>query len=142
MKPLFSTAIKTVLAISFFTASLNATAQSYPKMNMQEMQQFYQQAQKAQACYEQIPQEKIDALQKKGISLQKKIEPLCKSGTKADKDKAQKIALDFAKEIHKDETMNSIKKCAAFFEGLQQGTLPLLDLEKDYSRYHICETQQ
>ncbi len=136
------TSIHCLLILTFTSIAQLAAAQSYPKMNMQEMQQFYQQAQKAQACYEQIPQEKIDALQKKGMALQKQIAPLCKSGKQADKDQAQKIALNFAKDIHKDETMASIKKCAAFFEGLQKGSLPLLDLEKDYSRYHVCETQQ
>lgn len=118
---------------------LGAIAQNYPDMDFKQMQQFYQQAQKAQECYQQIPEEKRKQLEQKGMKLNNDAKKLCTAGKRAE---AQKLAMKFAFTVSQDKTMLDIKNCAELLQGLQLAALPLMSLDQDFSTYHICDIQQ
>ncbi len=117
-----------------------AVAQNYQNMSEEDMQKMMQQMQKAQSCMEKIDQAKLDALDKRSSQMLAKVESLCAKGKR---DEAQKTAISFVKEMAKDPTIKSMKKCSEMMSGeMMQGMMPqipTMDLEQDSTSQHVCD---
>lgn len=117
-----------------------AVAQTSQNMSQEDMQKMMQQMQKMQSCLEQIDQAKLDALDQRSSKMRAEVESLCAKGKR---DEAQQAAISFGKEIAKDPTIQSAKKCTEMVSNeMMQGMtpkFPMMDLEKDLSSRHVCD---
>ena len=118
-----------------------AVAQTSQNMSQEDMQKMMQQMQKMQSCLEQIDQAKlVDALDQRSSKMRTEVESLCAKGKR---DEAQQAAISFGKEMAKDPTMQSARKCTEMVSSeMMQGMMPkfpMMDLEKDLSSRHVCD---
>ena len=117
-----------------------SVAQNYQNMSEEDMQKMMQQMQKMQSCLEKIDQAKLDALDKRSTQMRTKVESLCAKGKR---DEAQETAISFGKEMAKDPTIQSAKKCTEMVSSkMMQGMMPkmpMMDLDKDLSSRHVCD---
>jgi hypothetical protein len=115
-------------------------AQNNQNMSEEDMQKMMQQMQKMQSCLENIDQAKLNALDQRSSQMRTKVESLCAEGKR---DEAQETATSFAKEIAKDPTMQSARKCTEMMNSeMMKGMMPkipMMDLEKDLSSRHVCD---
>jgi len=115
-------------------------AQNYQNMSEEDMQKMMQQMQKMQSCLENIDQAELDALDQRASQMRTKVESLCASGKR---DEAQETAMSFAKEMAKDPTIQSAKKCTELVSSeMMQGMMPkmpLMNLDKDLTSRHVCD---
>ncbi len=117
-----------------------AVAQNSQNLSEEDMQKMMKQMQEMQSCLEKIDQTKLDALDQRSSQMQAKVESLCASGKR---DEAQETALSFGKEMAKDPTIQSAKKCTEMVSSeMMKGMMPkfpMMDLEKDLSNRHVCD---
>jgi ABC-type phosphate transport system auxiliary subunit len=115
-------------------------AQTSQNMSQEDMQKMMQQMQKMQSCLEQIDQAELDALDQRSSKMRTKVESLCAKGKL---DEAQETAISFGKEMAKDPTMQSARKCTEMVSSeMMKGMMPkfpMMDLEKDLSSRHVCD---
>ena len=115
-------------------------AQNNQNMSEEDMQKMMQQMQKMQSCLEQIDQAELDALDQRSSKMRTEVESLCAKGKR---DEAQQAAISFSKEMAKDPTMQSARKCTEMVSSeMMQGMMPkfpMMDLEKDLSSRHVCD---
>ena len=115
-------------------------AQNYQNMSEEDMQKMMQQAQKMQSCMQNIDQAKLEAIDQRSSEILANIDSLCASGKR---DEAQAKAISYGKEMAKDPTMLTMRKCSEMMSGeMMQGMMPktpLMDLDKDLSSRHVCD---
>ena len=115
-------------------------AQNYQNMSEEDMQKMMQQMEKMQSCLEKIDQAKLDVLDQRSTQMRTKVESLCANGKR---DEAQQTAISFGKEMAKDPTIQSAKKCTEMVSSeMMKGMMPkfpVMDLEKDVSNRHVCD---
>ena len=123
--------------IFFMIVILPATlaAQNYPNLNQTDMQNMMQKMQEMQQCMESIDQSKLEKLQGRSEKFKQEIDSLCAEGKR---DKAQKRAMAFAKEISSDPSMKKMQECSKLAQGAMPN-MPQVFEEKDYSQHHICD---
>ena len=93
--------------------------------------------QEVQKCMANIDQGKLNKLQARSEKINQEINALCTQGKR---DKAQKRAMAFGKEIASDPTMQQMRKCGE----MAQGALPMEGMvetydEKEYANRHVCD---
>ena len=96
-----------VILVVFLTPAL-ALAQNSGGMNQSNMQNMMQVMQQVQECMAGIDEAKLQELQVRSEKMSEEIEGLCSKG---DRDKAQKTAISFGKEIASDPTLKQMQKC-------------------------------
>ena len=132
--------MKTSAIILLLFIPMVAVAQTSQNMSQEDMQKMMQQMQKMQSCLEQIDQAKLDALDQRSSEMQTKVESLCAKGKR---DEAQQTAMSFGKEMAKDPTIQSARKCTEMVSSeMMEGMMPkfpMMDLEKDLSSRHVCD---
>ncbi len=132
--------MKTSAIILLLFMPVVTVAQTSQNMSQEDMQKMMQQMQKMQACLEQIDQAELDALDQRSSKMRAKVESLCAKGKR---DEAQQTAISFGKEMAKDPTIQSAKKCTEMVSSeMMQGMMPkfpMMDLEKDLSNRHVCD---
>ncbi len=96
-----------------------------------------QNLQKMQSCLESIDQTEVQALEQRSQALQAEIQSLCANNQR---DKAQKMAMDFGNEVAKSRTVKQVAKCTKMMKGMIP-EMPLLDFDRDFSNYNICDSQ-
>ncbi|HID81209.1 MAG TPA: hypothetical protein EYH06_02430 [Chromatiales bacterium] len=124
-----------VIALLFFFNSL-ALAQNYQNMSEQDMQNMMQQAQKMQACMQNIDQAKMQALGDKAKQVESEIKALCAKGERA---KAEKKALKFAQEINNSPDVAAARKCGEMMRGIMPSMGFIDKSPKEKSGGHICD---
>jgi len=115
-------------------------AQNPMGMSEADMQNMVQQMQEAQACMEKIDRSELDALEKKAKKFEAEMKSLCASGKR---DAAQEKAMVYMKQIVNSSAVKEAMRCGKMMAGAMQGmmqNMPLMDLEKDYSRQHVCDS--
>jgi len=127
MKIVISTLIVLLPAIVF--------AQNFQNMSEQDMQKMMEQGQKMQACMQNVDQSQLEALQKRSEEIQAEIRGLCDAGKR---DKAQKKAIAYGKEVMNNPAMKQMKKCGELAQGMMP-QMPFMDEEVDYSKSHVCD---
>ena len=119
----------------FFSFSL-ALAQNYQNMSEQDMQNMMQQAQKMQACMQNIDQAKMQALGDKAKQMESEIKTLCAKGERA---KAEKTAFKFGQEMNSNPDVAAARKCGEMMQGIMP-TMGFIDkTPKEKSGGHICD---
>ena len=130
--------MKISVIILLLLAPMVAVAQNNQNMSQEDMQKMMQQMQKMQSCMENIDQAKLDALDQRSSQMRTKVESLCAKGKR---DEAQKTAISYGKEMAKDPTIQSMKKCTEMVSSeMMKGMMPkipMMDLEKDLSDRHV-----
>jgi len=129
--------MKTYLILFFLLLPTTLFAQKYGSMNNKDMQGMMQVMQEVQKCMANIDQGKLNKLQARSEKINQEINALCTQGKR---DKAQKRAMAFGKEIASDPTMQQMRKCGE----MAQGALPMEGMvetydEKEYANRHVCD---
>lgn len=119
--------------MAIFPASL--AAQNYPSLNQGDMQNMMQKMQEMQQCMESIDQTQLDRIQSRSEQFKKEVDALCGEGKR---DQAQKLAMNFAKEIGKDPLMKKMQECSKLAQGVMPDMVQKFE-EKDYSQHHVCD---
>ena len=108
--------------------------------NEEQMKRMMEQAQKAQACMEQIDRGKLEALARKAEQVEADIESLCDAGKR---DVAQRQGMTFALEMSQSDVAKDMRKCSEIMAGAM-GTsfmpgmsFPSLD---DMADEHVCDS--
>ncbi|MGI9537897.1 MAG: hypothetical protein ACR2PB_12560 [Desulfocapsaceae bacterium] len=129
--------MKTAIIILLLLTPVLALAQNTGGMNQGNMQNMMQVMQQVQECMAGIDQAKLQELQVRSEKMSKEIKGLC---SKDQRDKAQKTAISFAKEIASDPTLKQMQKCGEMAQGAlpMMGTVETFD-EKEYANKHVCD---
>ena len=132
--------MKIPVIILLLLIPIATVAQNSQNMSEEDMQKMMQEMQKMQSCLENIDQAELDALDQRSTQMRAKVESLCAEGKR---DEAQKTAISFGKEMAKDPTMQTAKKCTEMVSSeMMKGMMPkfpMMDLEKDLSNRHVCD---
>ncbi len=109
---------------------------SFAQTNMPEgMQDLMQQAQKAQACMENIDESQFDTLEQEGKNMQAEIKSLCGAGKR---DEAQKQAISYSKKMMARPEMQKIQECSEMLRGMIPD-MPFDNFEEKYKNQHVCD---
>ena len=124
----------TLLCLLFPVA---AAAQS-PNMQGVDMNKLMQAMQEMQECMAKVDQGELQKLEAEGEEFSREIEELCKQGKR---DKAQKKAIKYSKQIMKNPALKQMKECGEITKGLMpEGSMP--EQEEygfDPSDGHVCD---
>ncbi len=129
--------MKTAFILVVLLAPAGALAQNPGAMNQGNMQNMMQVMQQVQECMAGIDEAKLQELQVKSEKMSREIDSLCSQGQR---DKAQKTAITFGREIASDPTLKQMQKCGE----MAQGALPMMENvetydEKEYANRHVCD---
>lgn len=119
--------------IAAFPATL--AAQNFPSLNQGDMQNMMQKMQEMQQCMESIDQSQLDRIQSRSEQFKREIDALCGEGKR---DQAQKLAMNFAKEIGSDPSMKKMQECSKLAQDAMPNMVQEFE-EKDYSQHHVCD---
>ena len=130
--------MKTATFILLLLVPVAVFAQNFQGMNEGDMQKIMQQMQKMRQCMEQVDQSELKDFEKRAQEADAEIKALCANGKR---EKAQKEAIKFGKEVAKIKAIGEMKKCAELMEGVQGmlPPIPYMDKETDYSDHHVCD---
>ena len=125
-----------ISAISLFLlTSTAAVAQNYQGMNEADMQNMMEQMQQMQSCMADVDQDELKALEQRANQFEAEVKSLCNNGKR---DEAQQKAFVFAKEIAKDPTIATMRKCGEMAQGTMP-PMPFEDQQDDGSEQHVCD---
>ncbi len=129
--------MKTAVTIIFLLLPATLLAQNYGTISKGDMQNMMQSMQQVQECMANIDQTKLNELQNRSQAVKQKIDTLCAQGKR---DKAQKEALAFGKQIASDPTMKQMRTCGKMAEGAlpMTGMVETYD-EKQFANRHVCD---
>jgi len=129
--------MRALLVILLVLVPAAVVAQNFPNMGEMDMQLMMQQAQKTQECMGQIDQADLDAIEQRSKEVDAEIKSLCAAGKR---DKAQKKAMAYGREMAKNPTVQEMQKCGEMMQGaMPQMQMPLMDQDVDYSSQHVCD---
>ncbi|HHJ38980.1 MAG: hypothetical protein AXA67_10885 [Methylothermaceae bacteria B42] len=113
--------------------SLPVAAQP-PGMTEQDMQRMMENAQKMQECMQGIDQAAIEPIEAKSREFEQKVKALCLAGKR---DEAQKLAIQFGREMAANETVKKIQQCSK----IMQGMMPRMNVPspQELKEHHICD---
>lgn len=127
-------------ATLFCTIALPMTvfAQNPKGIGGMDMEKMMQQAQKIQACMQQVDQAELEKFQQHAEEVNNELKSLCADGKRK---KAQKLAIKFSKEAGKNQAIQEMKKCGEMAQDMMPQMQPPQDeYDKDYSKQHVCDT--
>lgn len=130
---------KIALSLIFVVIAFIPVAQGQG-MNEGDMQNIMKAMQKVQECMAKVDQSDLAALEQRGEEMEAEIKALCDQGKR---DKAQKKAIAFSKEMMKNPALQQMKKCGEISKGmLPEGSVPEMeDDEFDPSKGHVCDEE-
>jgi hypothetical protein len=85
------------------------------QMTDEQMQQMMENTGKMQECMAKVDQKAMDALTAKGEKVNAEIKNLCAAGKR---DEAQKMAIDYGKEMAASKEMQAMQKCGEMAKGM------------------------
>ena len=108
--------------------------------NEEQMKRMMEQAQKAQACMEQIDRGKLETMARKAEQVEADIEALCDASKR---DEAQRLGMKFALEMSQSDVAKEMRKCSEIMAGAMGSSFmagmsfPSLD---DMAEEDICDS--
>ena len=114
----------------------NAQTQGFSEADMQNMMQVMQ---KMQECMAKVDQAALDELDQKSKEIDAELKTLCEKGKR---DKAQKKAIAYSKEMLKNPALKQMRECGEMVKGMvPEGTMPSMAEDFDYSedKGHVCD---
>lgn len=109
--------------ITTLTLLFLCNAMTTSNANEADMAKMMQQAEAMQACFENIGEDKLTALEQEASKIEKSINALCKAGKS---NQATQKAIEYAKKMPSDPTFKQIQQCAKDMEGLMPMVQPYL----------------
>jgi Skp family chaperone for outer membrane proteins len=128
--------MRAFIAICILLLPASVFAQPPQNMGNVDVQKMMQQAQEMQVCIGNVDQTELQKFQQRAMEVNKEIKSLCAAGKR---DKAQNLAIDFAKEAAENSAMQEMKKCGELAKGMMPETPEQEDKETDYSKQHVCD---
>ena len=122
-----------LILILAFVPSL-AMAQSNSGMS-QDMMNMMEQAQKAQACMQNIDTSEFEKIEQEGRKMETKIKSLC---TCVKLDEAQKQAIAYSREMMSRPAMEQMRECSEMLRGMIP-KMPFDNFEEEFENKHICD---
>ncbi len=123
---------KLILILAFLPSL--AMAQSNSGMS-QDMMKMMEQAQKAQACMQNIDTSEIEEIEQEGRKMETRIKSLCTDGKR---DEAQKQAIAYSREMMSRPAMKQIRECSEMLRGMIP-KMPFDNFEEECENKHICD---
>lgn len=126
------------LAQSLLTSLLFASLSSIAAPNGMDMKKMMQQAEAAQACFENIDESQFTALEQQGRKMEQEINALCKAGKESE---ATSKAMQYSLKMQKDPSFKQIQKCAKYMDGMMpvpKPYMPITEGESDKST-SVCD---
>lgn len=105
-------------------------------MSEEEMQKMMELSQKMQECMARIDQSAMEAQAAKAEKMHNEMKALCDAGKR---DKAQKLAIDYGKEVSQSKVMKEMQKCSEMAAGMMQQNPMMQDMISDYENQHVCD---
>jgi hypothetical protein len=127
--------MKYTLWILVVLVSFPAYAQNTSDMNEQNMQKIMEQAQKMQACMQNVDQSRLPELEQKSRAMEAEIKSLCAEGKR---DQAEQRAIEFAMEVSQDKDIQTLRKCGEMMKGMMP-QMPQFDYDRSTGNKHICD---
>ena len=129
--------MKIITGITLLLLSLTANAQFPHQMNDPAMQKFMAEMQRYEQCVNKIQQSQFIDVQRRQEAFVEEVRPLCDSGKR---DKAQKIAIQFGKEMSNHPAIKELSKCSELLTS-QMAKDEVGDMEFNYesSDAHVCD---
>lgn len=116
-----------------------AAAQN-PNMQGMDMGKLMQAMQEMQQCMAKVDRGELQKLEAEGEEFSREIEELCKQGKR---DKAQKKAIKYSKQIMKNPALKQMKKCTEITKDLMpegsSGADESFDFDPDRDG-HVCDS--
>ncbi len=120
-----------VLALLAIGVSTSAAAQG---MDEAQMKQMMQNAQKMQACMNEVDQSAMEAMANEGKAFQAKVESLCAAGKRKE---AMAEAMTYGKRMQASPELKKMRECGKYMQGMMPD-VPVPDAAKDGGK-HICD---
>ena len=132
--------MKIIEAGVMVTLMLAAGAAGAQGMSEADMQRMMQQAEKMQACMQQVDQAAMQAMQAEAEAKTAEIDGLCRAGKR---DAAQKTAMQYGLEMAKDPNVARMRECSKMMQAAmanmpQMPRAAMPDVEELKSR-HVCD---
>ena len=129
--------MKIITAITMLLLSVSAYAQFPYQMNDPAMQKFMEEMQKYERCMAKIQQSQFVDIQRRQEKFVEEVGPLCKSGNRG---KAQKLAIQFGKDMSKHPAIVEITKCSKLLTStMAKDELDDMDFNYESSDVHVCD---
>ena len=125
---------KLILMLALSVVPTFALAQSNSGMS-EDMMQMLEQAQKAQACMEEIDTSEFDRLEQEGAKMEQEIDALCASGKR---EQAQDKAIAYSKEMMAMPAMQKMRECSEMMRGMLPD-MPFDNFEEEFKNKNICD---
>jgi hypothetical protein len=123
---------KLILILAFLPSL--AMAQSNTGMS-QDMMKMMEQAQKAQACMQNIDTSEFEEIEQEGGKMETRIKSLCTGGKR---DEAQKQAIAYSREMMSRPAMKQMRECSEMLRGMIP-KMPFDNFEEEFVNKHICD---
>ncbi len=129
--------MKILTGITLLLLSMTAFAQNPYKINDPAMQKMMEEMKKYEMCMSKIQQSQFIEIQLLHEKFVEEVQPLCASGNR---DKAQKRAIKFGKEMSNHPVNIEISKCSKLLTSeLAKDGLDDTDFDYETSDIHVCE---
>ncbi len=122
--------MKTSLATSLLASLLLSSITSVAGPNGMDMEKMMQQAEAAQACFENIDESQLMALEKQGRKMEQEINALCKAGKAS---VATSKAIKYSLKMQQDPSFKQIQQCAKYMDGMMPVPKPYMPIEEGES---------
>ena len=123
---------KMILMLVFVPAFVMAQSNSGMSEDMMKMME---QAQKAQACMQDIDTSEFDRLEQEGNKMEAEIKALCVSGKR---DQAQDQAIAYSREMMAMPAMQKMRECSELMRGMLP-KMPFDNFEEEFKNKNICD---
>lgn len=115
-----------------------ATAHAGAGMTEEQMQQMMQQAEQMQKCMARVDESELELLGARAETMEQEINILCDAGQR---DQAQRLALEYGKEISNSNVMQELKQCGDMAQVLLE-QLPALSAQTaEADDLHVCDAR-
>ena len=125
---------KLILMLVLSVVPTLVLAQSNSGMS-EDMMKMLEQAQKAQACMQNIDTSELDRLEQEGNKMEAEIEALCAKGKR---DQAQDQAIAYSKEMMALPAMQQMRECSEMMRGMLP-EMPFDNFEEEFKNKNICD---
>ena len=126
---------KLILMLAMMPALVMAQSNSGMSEDMMKMME---QAQKAQACMQDIDSSELNKLEQQGQQIEAEIKALCAAGKR---DQAQSRAIAYSKEMMAMPTMQKMRECSELMRGMLPA-MPFDDFEEEFKNKNICDEME
>jgi len=109
---------------------------SFGGLNLADLEK---QAEQMTSCFDEIPEDELDALGKKFAAYEQQIEQLCAAGKRR---QAQSTAIELFETVIENPTMLKMRQCSEKLTGMMAQMMPKLPKVEEYYALddkHICD---